>query len=102
MCFSLVYDVLEEDVFKHLRYCDEFSHLMDGSFRASLILCSWPTSIKIMFWTIDTLFYEMPNLWNRSKKCFFVNLLRLVVDVFKHPRFCDEFSHLMNGRFLTS
>ena len=24
------------------------------------------------------------------------------VDVFEHPRFCDEFSHLMNRNFLAS
>ena len=93
--------MLVEDVLKHLRFCDEFSHVMERSFHASLSLCSLAISIEMMFLTFSAA-VELPHPLNRYKEGFSSVYYVLVEDVLKHHRFCDEFSHLMERSFHAS
>ena len=150
------------DVFEHHRFCDEYSHLLNGCFPSSVMLYWCLKSFKLIlinlfklfmtsrtysliffiklpvdcnrcFWTSEILwwilksyvwlfsvvrnsllmsqicetdlhrqfqtFYDLQNLFNRR---FSSNYLLIVIYVFKHHRFCDEFSHLLNGCFPSS
>ena len=88
-------EVSEVDVFDHPRFCDEFSHLVNRHYLNLLLSV------------------EVPLEWNKSLKRFIRSLNCQIyfavvntrflqskevceVDVFDHPRFCDEFSHLVN------
>ena len=46
---SSVYLVSEVDVFKHLRFCDDFSHLVTTRFLATAKLCLSVTLMEYMF-----------------------------------------------------
>ena len=97
--FSSNYLFLVIDVFKHHRFCDEFSHLLNGCFPSSVMLYWCLKSVKLIFIDSFKLFYDFKNLFNWR---FSTNYLFLVIDVFKHHRFCDEFSHLLNACFPSS
>ena len=97
--FSSNYLLIVIDVFKHHRFCDEFSHLLNGCFPSSVMLYWCLKSFKLIFIELFKLFMTSKNLFNRR---FSSNYLLIVIDVFKHHRFCDEFSHLLNGCFPSS
>ena len=44
----------------------------------------------------------MTHLSYYSKITFLSVIQVFEVDVFEHPRFCDEFSHVFNRRFIAS
>ena len=92
----------EVDVFEHHRFCDEFSHLvlmyvllrLEDSVEGSI---SWNICFKWFKCSV-----ELSNSLYSCQKCFPSVWQLCEVDVFEHHRFCDEFSHLVNGCFVAT
>ena len=90
----------EVDVFEHPRFCDEFSHLCKQwffGFCKSLLdrHCNHLYILVSFNFVLDghTSLIDCLALFLSIDQAF-------EVDVFEHPRFCDEFSHLRKRRFL--
>ena len=98
---SVFIQVFEVDVFEHPRFCDEFSHVLNRRFLASVSFRGILTSIQLlllMFLLTSTNVTLIILLLDNIS--VFIQVFE--VDVFEHPRFCDEFSHVLNRRFLAS
>ena len=87
------------DVFDHPRFYVEFSHLVNRGFDAT----ASPLLKSHFDWRYVS---DVLNvLLNFHIYCWVVNdtsfqlLIVSEVDVFEHPRFCDEFSHLVDEGF---
>ena len=91
--------MFEVDVFEHPRFCDEFSHVVNRRFLAPVTFRGILTSIQLLLmWFLST--SRNVTLIIYSQITFLSVIQVFEVDVFKHPRFCDEFSHVVNRRFL--
>ena len=87
------------DVFDHPRFYVEFSHLVNRGFdaTASPLLKShfdWRYVLDVLNILLNIqIYYRIVN--DTSLQLIIAN----EVDVFVHPRFCDEFSHLVDEGF---
>ena len=91
--------MFEVDVFEHPRFCDEFSHVANRRFLAPVTFRGILTSIQLLLmWFLST--SRNVTLIIYSQITFLSVIQVFEVDVFEHPRFCDEFSHVVNRRFL--
>ena len=100
--FSSVDQAWEVDVFEHPRFCDEFSHLVNRSFGFDCkpLLESYLDGINVL----DDLkcSVEWSDLLSSCHWTFSSVYEAWEVDVFEHPRFCDEFSHLVIRSFVVT
>ena len=96
--FHSVYLVCEVDVFKHLRF-----FLTSSDYTIS---CYCRALLKSQFDAIhvgnDLNVLINYQTYHKVNNPFFLILHVCGVDVFKHPRFCDDFSHLVTRHFLAT
>ena len=91
--------MFEVDVLKDPLFCDEFSHVVNKRFLAPVTFRGILTSIQLLLmWFLST--SRNVTLIIYSQITFLSVIQVFEVDVFEHPRFCDEFSHVVNRRFL--
>ena len=100
--FSSVYQALKVDVFEHPRFCDEFSHLVTRCFffDCKPLLESYLNGIDVLVYLKCSV--ELSDLLSSCHWTFSSVYQAWEVDVFEHPRFCDEFSHVVNRSFVST
>ena len=89
-------EVCEVDVFDHPRFCDEFSHLVNKHVEEPATLCWSLNWMKYTFETIKNILLNCQIYFAVANTRFLQSKEVCEVDVFEHPRFCDEFSNLVN------
>ena len=93
--------MFEVDVFEHPRFCDEFSHVVNRRFLDPVNFREFLTSIQLLLLMfLSTSRNVTLIILLLDKISVFIQVFE--VDVFEHHRFCDEFSHVLNRRFLAS
>ena len=93
--------MFEVDVLKDPLFCDEFSHVVNRRFLAPVTFRGILTSIQLLLLMfLSTSRNVTLIILLLDKISVFIQVFE--VDVFEHPRFCDEFSHVLNRRFLAS
>ena len=96
--YSSFLQACEVDVFEHPRFCDEFSHLVNR------VLMRLPISVEVSPW-LNRCFRRFKCPLSFQIYCVVVNdsSLQLIIAsevyVFEHPRFCDQFSHIVDRGF---
>ena len=91
--------MFEVDVLKDPLFCDEFSHVVNRRFLAPVTFRGILTSIQLLLmWFLST--SRNVTLIIYSQITFLSVIQVFEIDVLDHPIFCDEFSHVLNRRFL--